>query len=317
MMKNIVVIGGGSGVSAILKGLKEIEVFNLTAIITVADDGGSTGRLRSKYNMPAVGDIRNVLVALAEDETLLKELMDYRFSGDSVLGEDIEGHSLGNLILAALTQRSGDLMHAIHKLESILRIKGSIIPSTVSVVDLMGEMKDGTIVRGESNIRNAKEEINRVYFEGDVECTESAKQAILEADIILLGIGSLYTSILPNLIIEGIRESIKQSKGEVIYLSNIMSEAGETDGYALSHHIEAIESHLGTKIDTIIYPSNEIPQDVLQAYREEDAFLVDCDLNNLKGEYQVHFADLLSFDKKQARHNPKKIEAWFRDRNVM
>lgn len=317
MMKNIVVIGGGSGVSAILKGLKEIEDFNITAIITVADDGGSTGRLRNKYNMPAVGDIRNVLVALAEDETLLKELMDYRFSGDSVLGEDIEGHSLGNLILAALTQRSGDLMHAIHKLESILRIKGSIIPSTVSVVDLMGEMKDGTIVRGESNIRNAKEEIKRVYFEGDVECTESAKEAILEADIILLGIGSLYTSILPNLVIDGIRESIKQSKGEVIYLSNIMSEAGETDDYDLSHHIDAIESHLGSDIDTIIYPSNEVPQEVLQAYRKEGAGLVDCDLDNLKKDYQVHFVDLLSFEKNQARHNPKKIEAWFRDRNVM
>lgn len=217
-MKNIVVVGGGSGVSSILRGIKNIDGINTSAIITVADDGGSTGRLRSKYNIPAVGDIRRVLVSLAESEDLLKELMDYRFFGDSSEGEDIEGHSLGNLILTSLTQSTGNLMEAIKMLETVLRIKGKIIPATVSVVDLVAQMSDDTYLRGETNIRESLVGIKRVFYDQDVECTNEAIEAIKNADYILLGIGSLYTSIIPNLIVDGIRDAINASDGEIIYL---------------------------------------------------------------------------------------------------
>lgn len=315
-MKRVVVIGGGSGVASILSGIKNIDNIDITAIITVADDGGSTGRLKTKYRIPAVGDIRNVLVSLAESETLLKELMDFRFVGDASLGLDVEGHSLGNLIIAALTQTSGDLMVAIGKMERILRIKGRIIPSTTAVVDLFAEMKDGSIVAGETNIRDSKIGIKNVFYNQNVSCTEEAKVAISEADYIILGIGSLYTSIIPNLIVDGIRESINESSAELIYLSNIMSEDGETDHYTVFDHIDAIENHLQGSIDTIVYPSNKIPSHIVHAYAEEQSSIVKFDKEKMKKEYNIEEVDLLSFERNQARHDSKKIEVWFKDKVV-
>lgn len=314
-MKNVVVIGGGSGVAAILRGIKNIEEIDIKAIITVADDGGSTGRLKTKYRIPAVGDIRNVLVSLAESETLLKELMDFRFEGDSSLGDDVAGHSLGNLILASLTQSTGNLMDAISKLESILRIKGSIIPSTISVVDIFAEMKDGSIVAGESNIRKSNKPIDTIFYNQNVVCTREAQAAILEADFIILGIGSLYTSIIPNIVLDGIRDSINASDAELIYLSNIMSEAGETDGYSVKDHVDAIEHHLLGKIDTIVYPSNEIPDYIVEAYAAENAKIINLDDKDLI-EYNIFKEDLLSFDKNQARHDSDKVEKWFKAKVV-
>lgn len=315
-MKNIVVIGGGSGVAAILRGLKNLDEIYLTAIITVADDGGSTGRLRNKYNIPAVGDIRNVLVALAESESLLKRLMNYRFYGDSDAGEDVEGHSLGNIILTALTQSSGSFLEAIKKLEKVLRIKGSIIPASIDVVDLGAKMDDGSIVYGETNIRNSKKAISEVFYKDVVSCTQEAMAAISEADYILLGIGSLYTSIIPNLIMGGIKESIKNSNKELIYLSNIMSEVGETDNYDVSDHIRALEKHLERQIDTIIYPNNQIPAAVLAAYQKENASLVKLDRDKLDGNYNIFEADLLTFEHNQAKHDSNKICQFFKEKLI-
>ena len=315
-MIKLVVIGGGSGVASILKGIKHINNINIKAIITVADNGGSTGRLKTKYGIPAVGDVRNVLVSLAESEILLKELMDYRFLGDSSDGIDVEGHSLGNLILAALTDSSGDFMEAIKKLEKILRIKGSIIPSTVSVVDIFAKMKDGSIVAGETNIRESNKEIESVFYDQNVESTPEAIEAIEEADYIIFGIGSLFTSIIPNIIVPGIREAINASNAETIYLSNIMSEAGETDNYTVKDHIDAIESHLEGKIKTIVYPSNIIPIQVVAAYSQEKAKMVVLD-EELKTEYNVEERDLLVFDNDQARHDSNKIKQWFKDKVVV
>ena len=177
-MKKVVVIGGGTGQSAILRGLKKIEGIALTTIVTVADDGGSTGRLRRQFHIPAMGDIRHVMCALAESESMLKSLMNFRFSGES----DIGGHNLGNLILTALAQESGSFMNAIEQCCKVLNIKGQILPSTEQVITLYAMMQDGTIVRGESNIPKFKNRVERVFYEEDVVANEKAVQAILEAD---------------------------------------------------------------------------------------------------------------------------------------
>ncbi len=311
-MKNIVVIGGGTGVAAILRGIKNIEGFHISAIITVADDGGSTGRLKARYNIPAVGDIRSVLVALAESESLLSNLMDYRFYGDSSLSDDIGGHNLGNLILAALTQSTGNIMEAIAQVGSVLRIKGEIIPSTTEVVELLAEMQDGTIVKGESNIPTVKNKIKKVFYDKEVIATKEAILAIQNADYIILGIGSLYTSVMPNLIVKGISEAINSNKkASLIYLCNIMTQSGETDGYDVDDHIDAIESHLNGKIDQIIYPNNIIPKSILENYKRENAEFVKLDLDKDR-DYRVFIEDLICFTNGQARHCSQKIEEVFR-----
>lgn len=311
-MKNIVVIGGGTGVAAILRGIKNIEGFHISAIITVADDGGSTGRLKARYNIPAVGDIRSVLVALAESESLLSNLMDYRFYGDSSLSNDIGGHNLGNLILAALTQSTGNIMEAIAQVGSVLRIKGEIIPSTTEVVELLAEMQDGTIVKGESNIPTVKNKIKKVFYDKEVIATKEAILAIQNADYIILGIGSLYTSVMPNLIVKGISEAINSNKkASLIYLCNIMTQSGETDGYDVDDHIDAIESHLNGKIDQIIYPNNIIPKSILENYKRENAEFVKLDLDKDR-DYRVFIEDLICFTNGQARHCSQKIEEVFR-----
>lgn len=307
-MENVVVIGGGTGVAAILRGIKNIEGFNISAIITVADDGGSTGRLKTRYNIPAVGDIRNVLIALAESESLLSTLMDFRFYGDSSKSDDIAGHSLGNLILAALTQKTGNIMEAISQIGSVLRIKGSIIPSTTEVVELYAEMKDGTIVRGESNIPEVNNVINRVFYTSKVVATQEAVNAINEANYILLGIGSLYTSVLPNLIVSGISEAINNNKkAEVIYLCNIMTQPGETDNYDVDDHVNAIQQHMQGKIDALIFPNNYIPKPILNNYKLEKADVVKFD-PYIKRDYKVYIEDLICFEDNQARHCSQKIE---------
>ncbi len=311
-MKNIVVIGGGTGVAAILRGIKNIEGFHISAIITVADDGGSTGRLKARYNIPAVGDIRSVLVALAESESLLSNLMDYRFYGDSSLSDDIGGHNLGNLILAALTQSTGNIMEAIAQVGSVLRIKGEIIPSTTEVVELFAEMRDGTVVKGESNIPTVKNKIERVFYDKEVLATKEAISAIETADYIILGIGSLYTSVMPNLIVKGISEAINNNeKANLIYLCNIMTQSGETDGYDVDDHIDAIEKHLNGKIDQIIYPNNIIPKSIIENYKRENAEFVQLDLDKDR-DYRVFIEDLICFKNGQARHCSEKIEEVFR-----
>lgn len=216
-MKNITVIGGGTGLSVILRGLKQIEDVHISAIVTVADDGGSTGRLRRQFHIPAMGDIRNVMVALAEEETLFSHLMNYRFDGED---HDIGGHNLGNLILTALSEESGNFMDAIATISKVLNVKGDIIPATTQVITLFAKMIDGTIVRGESNIPNFDNRIQKVYYEEEVTATPQAIEALANADLIVIGIGSLYTSVIPNLIIEGITDAIRQSKANCVYFCN-------------------------------------------------------------------------------------------------
>lgn len=305
-MKKVVVIGGGHGLSLILRGLKQLEDIKLYAIVTVADDGGSTGRLRENYQLPAMGDIRNVMVSLAESETLLSELMNYRFSGEG----DVGGHSLGNLLLTALTQISGNFLEAVETFSRVLRVKGEVIPSTDQIVTLFAEMEDGTCVRGESNIPRYENRIKRVYYKESVHATCRAVSAIESADYIIFGIGSLYTSILPNLIIPEIVSALKHSSARKIYCCNVMSQHGETDHFSLEDHVEAIEQHSYKNcIDTVVIHNNILSKEVLENYKKEESYPIY--INNTTHSFELLERDLLSFDEGLIRHDSDKIREVF------
>lgn len=304
-MKNVVVIGGGTGQSIILRGIKQLENINLSAIVTVADDGGSTGRLRRQYNIPAMGDIRSVMCALAESETLLSSLMNYRFEGDENDG-DIGGHNLGNLILTALSQSSGNFMNAIQVFSKVLNVRGDIIPSTEQVITLFATMEDGTIVRGESNIPKFKNQIKRVFYEEEVKASQMAVDAIKKADYIVFGIGSLYTSILPNLIIGDIKDALKNSFAKKIYFCNVMSQPGETDYYSLENHVQALVEHTFPGIiDIVVTHNNELKEKTLAKYAAMGSTPVW--VQQEQHDYQVIRRDLLTFENSLIRHDSDKI----------
>lgn len=305
-MKNVVVIGGGHGQAAVLRGLKDIDSISLTTIVTVADDGGSTGKLRRDFQIPAMGDIRGVMIALAESETLLSTLMEYRFDESS---ETMGGHNLGNIILTALTKSTGSFMDAISMISKVLKVKGNIVPSTTQVITLYAIMEDGTIVRGESNIPKVRNHIQKVYYKEKVKATDAAIRAIYDADYIVYGAGSLYTSILPNIIIDDIKQAIQQSKAKKIYFCNPMTQSGETEFYTVEDHVKAIESHVQDKIDKVFVASDMIPNEVLKAYLLEHSTKVP--LSEKEHEYEVELCSLLSFENRLVRHDAKKVKEVF------
>lgn len=269
MMKNVVVIGGGTGLSAMMRGFKHLEGVNLTAIITVADDGGSTGRIRDLYNIPAMGDIRHVLCAMAEEDdedSLFSQLMNYRFIGS----EDIGGHQLGNLIFLALVDLTGSFMGAVTAIRKVLKVQGTILPSTLDNAILYALMADGTLVRGEKNIPNIDNSISKVFYEDDIHAYPDAIEAINNADLIIYGIGSLYTSILPNVIVKDVRKAIAQSVAPKVYFCNAMTQPGETDGFSLEDHVRAIEYHTyKNPVSLVVYNNAEIEQSVLDRYARQ------------------------------------------------
>ena len=302
--KKVVVIGGGHGQSAILRGIKKIEEIDITAIVTVADDGGSTGRLRRHFHIPAMGDIRNVLISLGESETLLATLMDYRFESSGDIDEDVMGHNLGNLILTAMTQSCGSFMESITTLCKVLNVRGDIIPATSQVITLFARMQDGTIVRGESNIPNISNRIREVFYEEKVSATPAAIEAILNADVVVLGIGSVYTSILPNLIIPEIKEALEKSKAKVVYYCNAMTQPGETDGYSLEDHVEAFRHH-GSDVDMVVMADDEIPDEILQRYHDEGS--IEVRMKENVHDYEIMKCSLLDFSRSLVRHDSDKI----------
>lgn len=307
-MINVTVIGGGKGQSTLLRGLKGIEGIRLSAIVTVADDGGSTGRLRDEFSIPAMGDIRNVMISLASSETLLSSIMEYRFeeSDSTALG----GHSLGNLILTALTRQTGSFMEAIGSVSKILNVRGEIIPSSLQELTLIAEMEDGTLVRGESNIPIFSNSIRRVFYDSNVKATEEAVRAIVNADIIIFGIGSLYTSILPNVVIPEIRRAIAFSRAKKVYYCNVMTQPGETDYYSGEDHVDALLRHTHNRIDYVLMDNNTIPKEILERYNEEKRRIVTFD-DTKKHPYHLIYEDLVLFDKGLIRHEPTKIKKSF------
>ncbi|MDR1795721.1 MAG: uridine diphosphate-N-acetylglucosamine-binding protein YvcK [Erysipelotrichaceae bacterium] len=305
--KNVVVIGGGHGQATILKGLKQLADIDLTAIVTVADDGGSTGRLRRRFHIPAMGDIRNVMIALAKSETLLSSLMDYRFSASEE--KELDGHNLGNLMLSALSEKTGSFMEAILQISSVLNVMGTIIPSTLEVVTLMAAMSDGVIVSGESNIPIYQNRVQRVFYNHEVKATRDAIRAVEAADVIILGIGSLYTSILPNLIIEDLRKALVACKAKKYYMCNVMTQSGETDHYSVEDHVDALIKHLGGDIDSVIVANDPLPPEILVRYEAEHATPVL--IRDKHHDYQLKKVSLLTFENQLIRHDPNKIKRLF------
>ena len=239
----IVAIGGGTGLSTLLRGLKSYNA-NLTAIVTVADDGGSSGRLRRDLNVIPPGDIRNCIAALADAEPLVTRLFQYRFNDDA--GEGIAGHSFGNLFIVAMSDVTGNMEEAIRETSRVLAVRGRILPSTLADITLAARLADGSTVRGESVLAEGGSAIERVFVEpASVQANSEAAAALLEADLIVIGPGSLYTSVLPNLLVSGLGEALLQSPAHRVYVSNVATQQGETEGYDAAQHYAAIRSHLG------------------------------------------------------------------------
>jgi uncharacterized cofD-like protein len=251
----IVVIGGGTGLSNLLRGLKAYTN-NLTAIVTVGDDGGSSGRLREELGILPPGDIRNCITALADEDKLVTELFRYRFKN----GQGLEGHSFGNLFLAAIYAiTGGDMLEAVRVASRVLNSCGQVIPSTLTTLTLVAEMADGTVIRGESNIGKSEGRIKQLTAEPIARATPEATEKIVGADMIILGPGSLYTSVIPNLLISGIADAVRQSSARKLYVCNVMTQPGETHGYTVGDHIQALLDHTGTKTES----SNKLLQAVL------------------------------------------------------
>jgi uncharacterized cofD-like protein len=257
----VVALGGGTGLSTLLRGLKKYTG-NLTAIVTVADDGGSSGRLRAEYRILPPGDFRQCITALADVEPLMTTLFQHRFKEGS-----LNGHSFGNLFIMAMAEITGDFEHAIRESGRVLAVRGQIVPSTLRDVTLMAEMADGQTRVGESSIPHANDDgdgngavataIKRVFLEPEPTINPEAEEAILNAEMILVGPGSLYTSILPNLVVDGMAEALKASPAIKVFVCNVATQPGETDAFRVSDHLKAIEGHLGTNIfDFIVVNSN-------------------------------------------------------------
>lgn len=274
MKKKVVVLGGGTGSSTLLRGLKEFPI-DLTAIVSVCDDGSSTGILREEFNIPAVGDIRRVLVALSETEPLVMELFNYRFHTTS----DLDGHTVGNLLLTACSEITGNLSDGIEALSKVFNLKGKVVPLTEDNVVLMGEMEDGSIVEGEHHITQDRHKIRRVYYKEEPIPTKEAVKALEEADLIILSMGSLFTSIIPNLICDGIRSAIDRSNGKIMYVCNMMTQPGETEKFKVSDHVRLLNLYLGRrKIDVVIANEGKIDDSMAKRYEsleQKDAVELD------------------------------------------
>lgn len=299
-MKNVVVIGGGTGLSTLLRGLKLFPM-NITAIVTVADDGSSTGRLREEFNIPAVGDLRNVLVSLSEVEPLVEELLQYRFNTYS----DLNKHAMGNLLLTAMYDITGSLTKSLESLSKVLNIKGKILPFTEDKAVLVAHTTDGEVIVGESNITKAGKHIESVCYKDKVTVTSEVLEAVEDADLIIIGIGSLYTSIIPNLLANEMKVALKNSKAKKMYICNIMSEHGETDGFNVSDCVKQINSYVSDKfIDVVLANSRRVPNEILERYKEEVSAQILIDKENInKLGVKLITSDLLSTENDQAKHD--------------
>lgn len=282
MNKKVVVLGGGTGMSVLLQGLKKFPL-DITAIVSVSDDGSSTGKLREEFNTPAVGDIRRVLISLSETEPLVEKLFNYRFKTCS----DLDGHTVGNLILTAAKEITGNLSDGIEALSKVFNLKGKVVPLTEDNVVLMAKMEDGTIVEGEHHITESPKKIKEVFYKEEPIVTPESIEAIKNSDAIIISMGSVYTSIIPNLITKEIINAIDNSSAKIMYVCNMVTQPGETEGFKVSDHINLLNSYLGKrKIEYVLANDKKIDENILKRYQtteQKDQVILDKEnLNNVK-----------------------------------
>lgn len=301
----LAVLGGGTGMSQLLRGLKKLP-FDISAIVSVCDDGSSTGRLREEFHTPAVGDIRKVLISLSENEEEIKKLFDYRFDTFS----DLNGHALGNLLLTGAAEITGNVSDGIELVNSLLKLKGKVIPLTEDDVVLMGKMESGSVIMGEHLITEYDDKIKSVYYKEKPEVNPDVLKAIREADAIILSMGSLFTSIIPNLLCREVKDEIDNSKAKIIYVCNIMTQPGETDNFKVSDHVRLLNQYLGRrKIDAVIVNNGEIDSAIVENYETtEQKDLVEVDRSNLQSyNLDIIENDYISIENSMIRHNTLRV----------
>lgn len=299
----VVAIGGGTGLSTLLRGLKDYTS-NLTAIVTVADDGGSTGRLRQEFGVVAPGDLRQCIAALAEAEPLMSKLFQYRFQE----GTGLEGHSFGNLFIVAMAEVTGNFETALHEASRVLNVRGTILPSTLEDVTLSARTHEDEMVHGEHNITERGTGIRDLYLNpADAEAHPDAVRAILEADLIVIGPGSLYTSVLPNLLVSGIQKALFQTTATKVFICNVATQHGETDGFSVADHIETLERHTGKGILNVVLANNNIAAHLPEAWHSTAVPISNDELRAFEG-LRLVTADVVA-EENRYRHDPEKLAA--------
>lgn len=262
----ILAVGGGTGLSTLLRGIKAYTR-NITAVVAVTDEGGSSGRLRNEWGMLPPGDVRNCIAALAENDNALRKILDFRFDRG-----ELAGHSLGNLLLLAVTEMSGDFSRAVEQMNHLLSIRGRVLPVTTEAISLAGKTKDGLNVRGELKISEHGRDLQAIWLEpAHAKPLPEVLSAVDEADVILLGPGSLFTSVIPNLLLTDFADKLKDSDVPKIYICNLMTQPEETQGMNIVQHLDWVSAALGCVPDFVIANSEEIPEDIIEAYRKEGA----------------------------------------------
>ncbi|KGX86215.1 gluconeogenesis factor YvcK family protein [Pontibacillus litoralis] len=304
-LPRVAVLGGGTGMPVLLRGLKDYPI-DLTAIVTVADDGGSSGRLRNELSIPAPGDIRNVIAALSEAEPMLLDLFQHRFSD----GNGLSGHSMGNLLLAAMTSITHDFFHGIKEISRVLNVKGTILPIANQNMYLQALMHDGSVISGESKIPESGKRIKRVFLSPQpVEPLPEAIEAVKQADLVVIAPGSLYTSTLPNLIIPHISNALRETQGKVVYVCNVMTQDGETNGYSAADHVKAIHEHIGEGcVDALLVHNQPISTNVKKMYAAENAVPVVYDHDCIrKLGVDIIEGDIIDPKQTTLRHDTNKV----------
>ncbi len=305
-MKHVVVIGGGTGTFTVLSALKKYPL-HLSAIVSMADDGGSTGMLRDQYGVLPSGDVRRALVALSDSESILRELFGYRFKEGG-----LHDHNFGNLFLAALEKITGDFTLALREASIILNVNGEVVPVTLDDVRLYAELEDGKILRGETQIDIPKTAtrlpIKKIWLQPEAKMNPSVKRVLHHADLIVIGPGDIYTSVIPNLLVKGVAEAIKTSKAKKVYIANMMTKFGETHGFTGKDFVEKIEEHLGKKVlDYVIFNNKKPAASVLNKYKKAQAEMVSVEGLNMKNKEPKYILTDLLDSGGFIRHSQKKL----------
>ena len=305
--KKIVILGGGTGTSFVLRGLKYFPV-DITAVITVSDNGSSTGRLREEFSIPAVGDIRKVLSSLSTLPDEIRDVMEYRLSTYS----ELNGHAIGNLLLTSLIKETGSLKTSIEYLSKIMDVKHKVLPLSEDLLTLMGETVDGEIIEGEDQITKAHKKYKRLFYKEEPHILPEIPKAIMDADLVILSLGSLYTSVMPNLLAKDVVNAIQKTKAKVMYVCNAMTQPGETHGFGVSDHVNALEQYIGKdEIDVVIASNTIIPRKMLEKYETEeqkDQVPIDHE-NTRKAKYELIEEDLLTMEDGTIKHNSLKLSS--------